>query len=101
MILYNVTLNIEDDVHDEWLLWMLNEHIPAVLETGMFRNYRMFRILTRDPQETGTTYSIQYFAETLSDYEYYRDELAPAFQAETQAKFGGKFVAFRTVLEEV
>jgi hypothetical protein len=101
MILYNVTINIDDSIHDEWMLWMLNEHIPQVLDTGMFRNYRMFKVLTRQDEESGTTYCIQYFADTMSDYNFYIEEYAPKFRAETERKFSGKYVAFRTLLEEV
>ena len=30
MIIYNVTIKIDLDVHDEWLAWMKLEHIPRV-----------------------------------------------------------------------
>jgi len=101
MIVYNVTVNVTDQIHDRWLEWMLNDHIPKVLETSMFRSYRIFKILSRQPEETGSTYSIQYYAEQLSDYEYYRDEFAPKLQQDAAEKFGGQFTAFRTLLEEI
>jgi hypothetical protein len=101
MILYNVTINIDDSVHDEWLLWMQTEHIPAVIATGMFQYNKMYKILSRFAEETGTTYSIQYFAETLADYEIYKEVYAPAFQQETLSRYSDKFTAFRTILEEV
>lgn len=101
MILYNVTINVEDSIHDAWLLWMLNEHIPQVLDTGMFVSYRMFKVLTRQGEETGTTYCVQYFAESMSDYDFYIEQYAPAFRKETEDRFSGKYVIFRTLLEEV
>ena len=101
MILYNVTINIDEHVHDEWLSWMKSDHIPAVMETGYFLNYKMFRIMSRMEGETGFTYSIQYFASTLEDYETYRDTQAPRLQEITAKKFGGRFAAFRTLLEEI
>ena len=36
MVLYNVTINIDYAVHDEWLDWMKNVHIPDVMNTGLF-----------------------------------------------------------------
>ena len=103
MILYNVTINVEDQLHDEWLDWMLNEHIPKVMQTGMFRSYKMFRIIGRLPEETGTTYSIQYFADTLDKYDIYREVYAPTLQQQSLDRFGAANMpmAFRTVLEEV
>ena len=31
MIVYSVTVNIENEVHDDWLSWMKNKHIPDVM----------------------------------------------------------------------
>lgn len=99
MIVYNVTINIEDDIHDTWLNWMKNEHLPMVMDTGKFVRYAMFRILDRQDDETGVTYAIQYFAESMDDYLAYQSEHASALQAETNKYFEGKFAAFRTLLE--
>jgi hypothetical protein len=101
MIVYNVTLNIEDDVHDAWLTWMKETHIPMVMETGMFVEFSFAKLLSRQEDETGTTYVIQYLAKSMADYEKYQAEFAPALQAETRKLFDGKFVAFRTLMERV
>lgn len=101
MIIYNVTLNIEDDVHDAWLKWMKETHIPMVMETGMFVEYTFSKLLSRQEDETGSTYVIQYLANSMADYEKYQAEFAPALQAETRKLFDGKFVAFRTLMERL
>ena len=100
MIIYNVTININHDVHDNWLKWMREEHIPQVLKTGLFLEGKMLRLLG-DADSGGTTYAVQYSCATMQDYERYRDEFAPALQQETQKLFKDKFVAFRTLLETV
>ena len=96
MIIYNVTVNIDYDAHDEWLHWMKTTHIPDVMNTGMFIEARISRILAEE--DGGKSYSIQYLCESMATYERYRDEYAPALQHAHTAKFGGKFVAFRTLL---
>jgi hypothetical protein len=101
MIIYNVTLNIDDSAHDKWLSWMKETHIPEVMRTGMFVQYTFAKLLSRQDDETGTTYVIQYQAETMANYERYQAEFAPALQAETRKYFEGKFVAFRTLMETV
>jgi hypothetical protein len=101
MIVYNVTVNVSNDVIDEFTLWMKTEHLPEVMQTGMFNNYRMFKMLTRQPDETGITFVIQYFADNISLYERYQVEFAPALQQKTKLKFGDKVLAFRTLMEEV
>jgi hypothetical protein len=57
MFIYNVTINIEDSVHEEWKGWMMGIHIPEVLATGLFQECRFTRVMV--DEESGTTYSIQ------------------------------------------
>lgn len=101
MIVYSVTVNIEEDVHNNWFDYMKYLHIPEILETGLVKDYKMFRILTRQPDETGVTYNIQYFFDTIEDYYQYQKDYSPSLQQGHAQKFAGKFVAFRTLLEEV
>jgi hypothetical protein len=99
MIVYNVTINIEDEIHDQWLSWMKSEHLPQVMATGMFEKHLMMRLISRQEDETGQTYAIQYYCKDMATYERYQQEFAPKLQAETRNKFEGKFMAFRTLLE--
>lgn len=101
MLLYNVTICIDDDAHDAWLDWMKKEHIPEVMATGCFESCRMFLIEKHDPSDPGTNYGIQYYAADKSDFERYNRTFAPALKQKTQDLFGGRFVAFRTLLHEV
>jgi len=99
MIIYNVTINIEDDVHPEWVEWMKNEHIPKVMATGYFLEYRMCRLMVEE--ESGTSYTIQYTLKNMEDYDEYQRLHAPALQKETMDKYRDKFVAFRSLMEVV
>lgn len=99
MIVYNVTINVDAEVATEWLHWMKTVHIPDVMATGMFLDNRICRILAEE--DGGLTYAIQYTAADMATYERYKAEHAPRLQAETQKHYGGKFVAFRTLLEVV
>jgi hypothetical protein len=40
MIIYNLTINIDESIHDEWLLW-IKELIPQVLATGKFKDAKL------------------------------------------------------------
>lgn len=100
MIVYSVTIKIDIDIHNEWMDWMKAKHIPDVLATKKFVDYKMLRILAEDEQE-GITYNIQYRAASMSDYFDYLNDFAPALQLEHSAKYKDKFVAFRTLLKEV
>lgn len=101
MIIYNVTVNVEDAIHDKWLTWMQQTHIPDVMNTGMFEAHQFSKLLTRQSDETGTTYVIQYLAQHMESYERYQKEFAPALQQETLRLFGNGVIAFRTLMETV
>lgn len=99
MILYNVTINIDEAVHEEWLQWMKETHIPDVLATGMFIENRICRIQAYE--EGGISYAIQYVAPDKAHYDRYQQEFAKKLQAEHTARYQGKFAAFRTILEVI
>ena len=99
MILYNITINIDYDVHDDWLLWMKEVHVPDVLKTGLFLNAKICRIHAEE--EGGKSYSIQYLLKNMGDYETYQKEFSSKLQQQHSTKYKGKFVAFRTILEVV
>ena len=100
MIIYNVTVNINNSVHEEWLEWMQLVHIPDVMITGLFIENRIYKVLA-DEDSDGTTYSIQYVCNSMKEYEQYRDVFAPALQAQHANRYKDKFVAFRTLLEVI
>jgi len=99
MIIYNVTVNIDDNVHLEWVEWMKNEHIPKVMATGYFLENRMCRLMVEE--ESGTSYTIQYTLKNMADYEEYVKLHARALQKEHADKYHDKFVAFRSLMEVV
>ncbi len=100
MIIYSVTVNVETESHKDWLAWMKSKHIQDVLNTGVFKDHRILKVISRDQEEEGVTYNIQYRCESMADLHRYQANFAPKLQAEHTEKFKDKFVAFRTLLEE-
>ncbi len=99
MIIYNVTINVDDSIASEWLLWMKEEHIPEVLATGKFNKALMSKVLVEE-EMGGVTYSVQYTAPDREHLEDYYAQHQERLQA-AGSKFAGKMVAFRTELEIV
>ncbi|QDW26747.1 DUF4286 family protein [Pedobacter sp. KBS0701] len=97
MLLYNVTLILEDAAAEEWLQWMQDVHIPEVMATGLFVSNRLLKVV--DSPNEGITYCTQYVAETLDQYNKYQEEFAPALQAELNERFKNRFVAYRSLME--
>lgn len=100
MIYYNVTINIHESVHDQWLDWMQNKHIKDVIATGKFSSARMVKVLVEE-EMGGLTYAIQYTTDSKKTLQRYYNEDAPRLREEGAKLFGDKMLAFRTELELV
>lgn len=100
MIIYNVTIKLDEAIHRQWLIWLKEEHIPEVIATGCFTRATILQILETDDSE-GPTYAIQYFAESKALYNRYIEKFAPGMRQRSYDKWGNRFVAFRTVMQVV
>ena len=63
MILYNVTISIDQSCEDEWLDWMRSIHIPDVIKTGFFKECKICRLIDGE-EKGGKTYAVMYSAYT-------------------------------------
>ena len=100
MIIYNVTVKVEAQIANAWLQWLLQEHIPEVMQTKCFADHRVLRLLEVDNSE-GPTYAIQYFARSKADYNRYIELYASQLRKHSLEKWGERFIAFRSVMEVV
>ena len=98
MILYNVTINIDESLHQQWLTWMKTKHINDVLSTGKFTSARLVKVLVEE-EMGGITYAIQYTTDSKETLQRYYNEDAPRLREEGNKLFGDKMLAFRTELE--
>ncbi len=97
MYIYNVTINIEEEIQQAWLTWMMNEHIPAMLATGKFSKALMTQVMVEE-EKGGFTYSVQYTTDSKETLQKYYDEHAAEMRSQSKP-FDGKFIAFRTELQ--
>ncbi len=100
MLIYNVTINVEESVKDTWVTWMMNTHIPDVLATGKFLEATMTRVLV-DEEMGGITYSVQFKVKDRETLDLYYQNDAERLRNDTIKLFGNSLVAFRTELEVV
>lgn len=100
MILYNVTVGIDQSVEEDWLDWMKTTHIPEVMETGCFVDHKLFKVLSQQEGDN-PSYSIQYFTDSIEKINHYIQNHAPKLQQEHMVRYRDKHVAFRTLLETV
>lgn len=100
MFIYNVTIKLDNSIHDEWVKWMNETHIPDVMNTGCFEKFVFVRLLETDETE-GPTYAVQYYAISKAQYNRYIDLHATKLRKDSMDKWGSKFIAFRTLMEVV
>ncbi len=99
MYIYNVTINIDESIHEEWLRW-IQGHIPKVLNTGKFISAKLTQVLVEEEMD-GVTYSIQYTAATKEDLEEYYKHDAPKLRNDGMKRFADKMLTFRTELRVI
>jgi len=90
-------VKIDLSVHEDWVDWMKKIHIPEVLATHLFESHKMSRIQDED-EEDGITYAIQYVCLDQEKFKVYQSDFAPNLQKEHSERYGGKFIAFRTIM---
>ena len=101
-ILYQVIVWIDQEVRDEWLRYMTDEHIPDVLETGLFAPGSGVMFRAKDLDENGRkAYVISYYFENASDLGAYQTNHAPALQEDHTEKWEGRFNASRLLAKMV
>jgi hypothetical protein len=99
-IIYNVTSHVEHSIEQEWLNWMKNVHIPEVIQTGLFLEYKLLKLVSEE-SEGGTSYAVQYLLNDVKDFLNYSENYAPALRQKALDKYGEKVIAFRTLLEVI
>ncbi|MDX1476991.1 MAG: DUF4286 family protein [Saprospiraceae bacterium] len=99
-IIYNVTVKVDPEIETEWLTWMQDVHIPEVLDTGCFTGCAI-RKLRFPKDDDGSTYTFQYHCARMADLDRYHNEFAAALQRDHSERYRDRFVAFRTILEDV
>lgn len=98
MILYNVTIKVNWSIHNEWLQWMKEVHMPEMLQTGCFTRHQLLRLLEVDEEE-GPTYACQYYAESKTDYNRYIETFSTTMRDKGLKLWGNNFIAFRSIMQ--
>ncbi len=100
MLLYNITFGIDKAIETTWIEWMKQNYLAQMLQTGLFSEYKMYKVLSHE-DETTVSYSIQCFAPTIEHVLKYLNEFSPQLVEAHRAQFKDRHVAFNTLLEEV
>jgi hypothetical protein len=75
MIIYNVTVSVEESIKQDWLIWMQDLHIPEVMATGFFLKSQINRVIVQG--DSDNTFAIAYTCESMRDLHQYQVKFAP------------------------
>jgi hypothetical protein len=101
MLIYSVTVNLQQEIWQEWLSWMKSVHIPDVLATGCFTEHRISKVTQPSQDDGSITFNIQYYCLNEDILEQYLTIFAPKLQKLHTDRYHGKFVAFRSILQDL
>jgi Domain of unknown function (DUF4286) len=100
MIVLNSTILPDWSIAEEWLAWLRQEHIPLVMASGVFERHSLYQLLDQ-PDEQGPTYVLQLFAPSQENYQSYLLGYADLHHQRALARWGNRFVMYRTVMQRV
>ncbi len=100
MIVYNVTIKVNELIKEEWLTWLKKEHIPEIIATGCFEQAVILSLLEVDDAE-GPTFTIQYQAPSKAMYNLYIENFSAKMKQKSFDRWGDNFIAFRSVMQIV
>jgi hypothetical protein len=100
MFIYNTTYLVSDKVHDTWLKWVREQHIPFMLDTKYLTQPQVARVITSDKQD-GTSFSVQFHVRDMQTLKLWNKEYSVLFQENCSQQFGTEVIFFTTVLELV
>lgn len=99
MLVYNETIIIEENSYMEWLEWMKNVHIPAIMATGYFESYKILNVV--DSPNEGVTSCVQYYTATSENFNKFYNQHFNKFQSLHQQRYENRFVMYNTLMEVI
>src|SRR3954447_17819749 len=98
MFIYNITMQAEWQIHDEWLRWMSETYVPYAMDSGCFEKYQLVQLLEVNDTE-GPTYALQLYSASKADYNRYLELYLPQIELQGFEKWEGSLVTFATLMK--
>ncbi|MDR3704876.1 MAG: DUF4286 family protein [Paludibacteraceae bacterium] len=98
MIIYNTTYSVSDKVYGSFLKWVKEKHIPQMISSGYFSEFKLSRVLTDEDQD-GSSISLQLTAENVNAVSKWREQYGDLFDMEISSLFSVNVLYFSTFLE--
>jgi len=100
MYIYNLTTLVSQNIADQWLEWMQQERIPALLSSGLIEAQNLYHLLDQDDSE-GITYVWQIITDSEEKMNQFLTELDPKMQEESVLRWKDSALSFATKMRRV
>ncbi len=97
MILFNITLLLDNDIHEELKSWILKDFIPAIAEDEIFKSQSLLKVLN-SPNE-GVTYSLQFIAHHEDAIAVFRKGHLLTLRNKAQNEYANKIYLLESLME--
>ncbi len=100
MLIYNTTYQVDTDEARNFMIYLHEVHVPAIVASGLLRNPRLRRILSHQDGAT-ECYALEFETEDSQTlHEWYGADGA-RLNADLTRAFGDKVTGFPTLMEEI
>ena len=96
--LFNITIVIDKEIHQEWADWVLAELVLKIKNSVGFESSKLYRLLSESPNE-GITYSLQFFSDKIIVIDDFRKKHEQQILNHYRSTYSDKFLFFSTVLK--
>lgn len=100
MYTVNITTKVDHDILTDWLLWQKDVHIPALMDTGCFEQYRFQQLLSQD-DEDGKVFVLQLVTASKESYHTFLENFERDLKNDSFSKWGENCFEFRSLLQNI
>lgn len=97
MLIYNTTFQVDDEVNDNFLIWIKESYMPEIEKHGALKKPRLCRVLSH--RDDGSSYSLQWEVDDSAALHRWHLEQGAKLNEELKKIFKDKVVGFPTLLE--
>jgi hypothetical protein len=100
MIVFNTTFHVEEEIHEEFVEYMLQSFIPMSTRSGLLTSPRLARVHGKEEDE-GVSFAMEFQVASLFTLEQWNKEESSSVYSPLLEKFKEKLAGFSTVMETI
>lgn len=100
MIVFNTTFHVEEEVHEDFIEYMLQHFIPMSTKSGLLTSPRLSRVFGKEEDE-GLSFAMEFQVADVATLEQWNKQESGDIYAPLLMKFKEKMVGFSTVMQTI